>query len=320
VPRRSVKRSLFLRRSGALGGVLAAPALLGPAPSEAASVPAGFTSRMYSVNGTKLHALTGGNGPALVLLAGWPETWYAWRLVMPALAKRFSIIAPDLRGQGDSARPPSGYDTQTLARDVHALVHQLGHASIQLAGHDVGAWAAYAYAAEYRDEVRRLALLDAAIPGITPPQAFMLQRNSKTWQFFFHAVPDIPEMLTAGREREYLGWFFRTKAAKPDAIPPSAVDVYVKAYSVPGGMRAGFAYYRAVFDDIDQNSISKEKPLTMPLLALGGDHAVGDALRQAMTTAATNVSGGAIANCGHYIPEEAPAELVRRFEAFFTAS
>jgi microsomal epoxide hydrolase len=145
----------------------------------------------------------------------------------------------------------------------------------------------------------------------------MLQRNSKTWQFFFNAVPDVPEMLTAGREREYLSWFFRTKAARPDAISPATIDVYVKEYAEPGGMRAGFAYYRAVFDDIDQNTISKKTPLAMPVLALGGDHAVGDALRQAMTTAATDVSGGSIAACGHYIPEEAPRELIRRFNAFF---
>jgi pimeloyl-ACP methyl ester carboxylesterase len=313
-----VRRRSFLQRSGALGAALAAPALLEPALSAAgAAVPTGFVSRRYKVNGIHLHAVTGGNGPPLVLLAGWPETWYAWRLVMPALAARFSVIAPDLRGQGDSDRPASGYDTQTLASDVRALARQLGHTSIQLAGHDVGAWVAYAYAAAYRPEVERVALLDAAIPGITPPQAFMLQRNSKTWQFVFHAVPDIPEMLTAGREREYLSWYFHTKAAHPDAIAPSAVDVYVKAYSTPGAMHAGFAYYRAVFDDTDQNALSKQTPLAMPVLALGGESAVGDALRKAMATAATDVSGGAIANCGHYIPEEAPAELVRRFNAFF---
>lgn len=296
------------------------PALLAAGATTETLVPTGFRSRRYAVNGIELHAVTGGHGPALVLLAGWPETWYAWRLVMPALATRFSVIAPDLRGQGDSDRPPSGYDTQTLAADVHALVHQLGHRTIFLAGHDVGAWVAYAYAAAYREEVRRLALLDAAIPGIMPMQAFTLQRNSKTWQFFFHAVPDVPEMLTAGREREYLGWFFRTKAARPDAIPASVVDLYARAYSVPGGMKAGFAYYRAVFDDIDQNTISKKTPLAMPVLALGGDHAVGDALRHAMTNAASDVSGGAIPNCGHYIPEEAPQELVRRFDAFFGGS
>ncbi len=314
-----MKRATFLHRSGTLGSALAAPALVAAlgAGAAAAAVPPGFTSRRYAVNGIHLHAVTGGSGPALVLLAGWPETWYAWRLVMPALAERFTVIAPDMRGQGDSDRPLTGYDTQTLAADVHALVAQLGHTKINLAGHDVGAWAAYAYAAAYRDEVERVALLDAAIPGVTPAAAFALKRKSTTWQFFFNAVPDVPEMLTAGREREYLGWFFRTKAARPNAISPATVDVYVKAYSVPGGMRAGFSYYRAVFDDIDQNTISKKTPLAMPVLALGGDHAVGDALRQAMTTAATDVSGGALAHCGHYIPEEAPRELARRFTAFF---
>jgi pimeloyl-ACP methyl ester carboxylesterase len=315
-----MRRSIFLQQSALTGGAVAAAGLMPGAVSAAAGnfpVPDGFVSKNYTVNGFSMHAVTGGSGPVLVLLAGWPETWYAWRLVMPALAKRFTIIAPDMRGQGDSDRPASGYDTKTLASDVHALVHQLGHSKIFLAGHDVGAWAAYAYAAAYRHEVLRLCLMDAAIPAITPTAAFGLQRNSKTWQFVFHAVPDIPEMLTAGKEAEYLGWFFKTKAATPTSIPVDVVDKYVKAYSVPGGMKAGFSYYRAVFDDIDQNTISKQKPLEMPVLALGGDRAVGDALRNAMTTAATDVTGGALVNCGHYIPEEAPDQIIKRFTAFF---
>jgi microsomal epoxide hydrolase len=313
-----MRRTVFLRASGA---AFAGTVLQTPLASQSAEAAAGkeivLEHHNAQVRGIRLHYVTAGTGPPVVLLAGWPETWYAWRHVVPLLAPHFTVIAPDLRGQGDSERPPGGYDTASLAADIHALVHQLGYKTIFLVGHDVGAWTAYAYAAAYRDEVSRLALLDAAIPGVTPAAAFGLVRNSKTWQFTFHAVPDIPEMLTKGHEREYLTWFFRTKAAHPDAIGPETIDVYVRAYASPGGMRAGFAYYRAVFDDQAQNEQSKAQPLEMPVLALGGASAVGTALRDTMRTAASNVSGGAIADCGHYIPEEQPAELSRLLLRFF---
>lgn len=275
-----------------------------------------FTHHTTNINGIRLHYVSGGTGDPLVLLAGWPQTWYAWRYVMPRLAQHYTVVALDMRGLGDSDKPESGYDTRTVAGDVYELVNQLGWERIFLVGHDVGSWVAYAYAAAYSARVRRLVVLDAAIPGVTPPQAFQLSPESKTWQFAFHAVPDLPEALTAGRERLYLSWFFQTKSAHPEAIREADLDEYVRCYCAPGAMRAGFAYYRAVFDDIIQNQEYAKVKLKMPVLALGGETATGMRMFQTMQGIAESVRGGMIKDCGHYIPEECPDYLVEQLLAF----
>lgn len=236
---------------------------------------------------------------------------------MPALAKQYTVVALDLRGLGDSDKPEDGYDTKTIAKDVKGLVDQLGWKQIYLVGHDVGSWVAYACAAAYPETVRRLVVLDAAIPGVTPAQAFQPSLSSKTWQFTFHAVPDLPEQLTAGRERLYLSWFFRTKSANPASINEADIDEYVRCYSAPGAMRAGFAYYRAVFDDITQNQEYAKNKLKLPVLALGGDKATNTGMFETMQIVAEDVQGGAIANCGHYIPEEQPKYLTEQLLSFF---
>jgi pimeloyl-ACP methyl ester carboxylesterase len=275
-------------------------------------------SHHYAIaNGVNLHYVQAGQGDPVVLLAGWPQTWYAWRRVIPILAKHYTVIALDMRGLGDSDKPETGYDTRTIASDIHAVVNQLGWEHFFLVGHDVGAWAAYAYAATYPEQVSRLAVLDAAIPGITPNQAFQLAPDSKTWQFIFHLVPDLPEALTEGRERLYLSWFFRTKSAQSSAISDADIDEYVRCYSAPGAMQAGFAYYRAVFDDIAQNQEFAKVKLPMPVLALGGETATGMRMLQTLQTAADDVRGGVVPNCGHYIPEEQPEYLMEQLLSFF---
>jgi pimeloyl-ACP methyl ester carboxylesterase len=257
------------------------------------------------VNGVCIHYVQAGQGKPVVLLAGWPQTWYAWRRVIPTLAQRYTVIALDMRGLGDSDKPETGYDTQTIASDIQAVVQQLGWQTIHLVGHDVGAWAAYAYAAIYPDQVSHLAVLDAAIPGITPAQAFQLTPGSKTWQFSFHTVPDLPEALTEGRERLYLSWFFRTKAVQASAISEDDIDEYVRCYSAP------------VFDDIAQNQAFAQINLPMPVLALGGEAATGMRMLQTLQTVAENVQGGVVPNCGHYIPEEQPEYLTAELLSFF---
>jgi pimeloyl-ACP methyl ester carboxylesterase len=275
-------------------------------------------SHHYAIaNGVNLHYVRAGQGAPIVLLAGWPQTWYAWRRVIPTLAEHYTVIALDMRGLGDSDKPEAGYDTRTIASDIHAAVHQLGWEQFFLVGHDVGAWAAYACAAAYPEQVSRLAVLDAAIPGITPNQAFQLTPDSKTWQFIFHLVPDLPEALTEGRERLYLSWFFRTKSAQSSAISDADIDEYVRCYSAPGAMQAGFAYYRAVFDDIAQNQEFAKVKLPMPVLALGGESATGMRMFQTLQTAADDVRGGVVPNCGHYIPEEQPEYLSEQLLSFF---
>ncbi len=276
-----------------------------------------FTHHTASINGIRLHYVTGGQGEPIVLLPGWPQTWYAWRKVMPTLAQHYTVIALDMRGLGDSDKPKSGYDSRTVAADIYSLVGKLGLKRIFLVGHDLGSWVAYAYAAAYPDSVRRLVVLDAAIPGVTPEQAFQLSRESKTWQFFFHAVPDLPQELTAGRERQYLSWFFRTKSANPESISETDIDEYVRCYSAPGAMRSGFEYYRAVFDDITQNKEYVKTKLKMPVLALGGEKATNTKMLHTMQAAASDVCGGVVTDCGHYIPEERPDYLVEQILSFF---
>lgn len=278
-----------------------------------------FKHEHVTVRGAKLHYVTGGQGAALVLVGGWPESWYAWRKVMPELAQHYKVYAFDLPGQGDSGFA-TAYDTETIAGYLHDALTQLGVQQHYLVGHDVGAWLAYAYAANYRDATKKLVLMDAAIPGVAPDQAFMLNdaTHNKIFQFFWHAVPDLPEQMTAGRERAYLAWFFQAKAMKPDAISPADLAEYTRVYSRPGYMKAGFDYYRAFFTDRDQNRKSMQTKLAMPVLTIGGDlsHATGDTMLKAMQSAADNVSGGALAGCGHYLPEECPQEVSSRIVEF----
>jgi pimeloyl-ACP methyl ester carboxylesterase len=176
----------------------------------------------------RLHFVSGGkeDGDVIVLLAGFPESWFAWRTVMVLLTPTYKLIAPDLPGKGDSDGPAAGYDTKTLATTVHALLVQLRTKRFLLAGHDVGAWVAHSYAVLFGDEVRGLALLDAGIPAVTLPDALPIapERAWRTWHFAFHAIPDLPELLITGREREYLDWFLRRKAANPEAFSEADVD------------------------------------------------------------------------------------------------
>ena len=270
-----------------------------------------FSHHMASVNGIQLHYVIGGHGDPIVLLHGWPQTWYEWRHVMPALAKNYTVIAPDLRGLGDSSKPLTGYDGKTTAEDIHQLVSQLRFRDIFLVGHDFGVQVAYSYAAAHPNEVRRLVILDVPIAGIG-----LGQNITGLWWAQFHMVRDIPEMLVEGHEREYLTWFYRY-TCNPAAITKEDIDEYVSHYSAPGGMRAGFEYYRALFDDIKQNKEYSRVKLPMPVLALGGKCSFGSAALDSMRLLATNVSGGIVPDSGHWIPEERPSFLTEQLFAFF---
>ena len=282
----------------------------------------GFEHRFATVGGVRLHYVTGGreSGETLVLFAGFPESWYAWRRVMPKLAERFRIIAPDLPGQGDSDRPEGGYDTRSLAEAAHGLLQSLGVTRHHLAGHDVGAWVAYPYAHLFSGEVRRLALLDAGIPGVTLPDAVPLAPDKawRTWHFAFHTVPDLPELLLAGREREYLDWFLRRKAADPQAFPDAALDEYLRVFTRPGGLRAGLGYYRAVGLSAQQNrDLGARAKLAMPVLAIGADQGSIADMAGPLRPFADDLTGVTITNSGHFIPEEQPEALVSTLLAFF---
>jgi pimeloyl-ACP methyl ester carboxylesterase len=267
------------------------------------------------VNDVMLHYVVAGQGDPVVLLHGWPQTWYEWRKIIPALAAHYTVIAPDMRGIGDSSKPVSGYDKRTVADDIYKLVRKLGHEKIVLVGHDWGGPVAYAYAVAHPADVRKLVILDVGIPGGSTERAFPFRRGG-VWHMQFHNVRDLPEALVAGRERIYLSWFYRT-AYNPTAISEEDIDEYVRCYSAPGALRAGFEYYRAVFDDAEHNKDGPNNKLKMPVLALGGERGFGAIAKRSMEQLAENVRGGVIEKCGHWIPEERPEYLSEQLLAFF---
>jgi len=273
--------------------------------------PTGFEHHFARVNDLRLHYVVGGADAAetIVLLAGFPESWYAWRNVMPALGERYRVIAIDLPGQGDSDKPLDGYDTQTVAERLHAFLAALGAARYHLVAHDVGAWVAFPYALLFGNEVSSLTLLDAGIPGVTLPEFLpTCSENSwKTWHFAFNALPDLPEVLLQGRERDYLAWFFREKSASPYCYSEQTLDIYLRYFTAPGGLRAGLSFYRAAAQSARQNkALLATNKLTMPVLGLSADKGSIADMAAAIKPWATAVSGETIKNCGHFQPEEQP--------------
>ncbi|WP_130835681.1 alpha/beta fold hydrolase [[Erwinia] mediterraneensis] len=282
----------------------------------------GFEHRYATIEGVRIHYVTGGNpaGDTLVLLAGFPQSWYAWRKVMQQMGATYHIVAPDLPGQGDSDRPETGYDTRSLAEKVHGLLRQLRIHRYFLAAHDVGAWVAWPCAARYPDEVRKLALLDAGIPGVTLPEALPVSPDNawKTWHFAFHTLPDLPEALIAGRERLYLEWFLKRKTAAPDTFSDEDINEYLRVFCSSGGLRAGLAFYRAVTQSAQQNrDLQAKGKLKMPILAVSaGQGSIAD-MAAPLRAFADEVTGVVVPHCGHFLPEEQPQAIARELSAFF---
>lgn len=275
----------------------------------------GLEHHRARVNGILLHYVTAGSGEPVVLLHGFAQTWLEWRRdVIPALARDYRVIAPDLRGIGDSDKPVSGYDKRTLAEDVWQLLRHLGIARFRLVGHDFGAAVSYALAAAHRGAVEKLAILEMIMPGFGY-EACMQHPfatdglGRKVWHLAFHDAPEIPEALIAGRERMYLRWFHDHFAYAPGAIPEEDLDEYERCYGGPGGLRA-LEYYRTHFVDAEYNRESAKQPLEMPVLAIGGSAFLGDIVRQGMAGLATHVRGVILDDCGHWIPDEKPRELL----------
>jgi pimeloyl-ACP methyl ester carboxylesterase len=273
-----------------------------------------FRHHMAEVNGVKLHFVKGGTGEPVVLLHGFPQTWYEWRGIMPALAEQYTIIAPDLRGMGASSKPLNGYDNQTVAEDIYQLVGQLGLKKISIVGHDAGAPVAYAYAAAHRDDVRRLVIMESAIAGTESPK--MMELIQGYWHMGFHGEPDIAESLIAGHERLYLSWFYRKFGYNPATFTDADIDEYVRWYGAVGAMRAALQYYRNGQQDFAQNMESKKRKLEMPVLAIGGEQSLGKYVEELFQEFASNIRGSIIKDCGHWIAEEQPEELTRQLLDF----
>jgi pimeloyl-ACP methyl ester carboxylesterase len=276
-----------------------------------------FTSRYVETGGLRQHAVTGGSGPPLLLVHGWPQTWYAWRLVMPALARDFTVVVPDQRGIGLSGRPADGYDTGTLAADLAALMDALGHDRFAVAGHDTGMWISYALAADHPDRVARLAVAETPLPGVSPsPPLFMNERlNNALWHFGFNRLAAVNDQLVTGREQVYFGWQFAAKTARP--LPDYAVRHYVDTLAAsPDALHASFAMYRALDATIAQNQQRKTRPLPMPVLGIGGEHSLKEQVADTMKLAADDVQTLVVPGCAHHPPEEAPEETLAALTAF----
>jgi pimeloyl-ACP methyl ester carboxylesterase len=272
---------------------------------------ADFTHHRIDACGISLNAVETGSGPLMLLVSGWPQTWYSWRKVMPELARHFRVVAIDLPGLGDSDFPTGGYDTGSISQHLDAVLDAFDSRDCVLVSHDLGAWVSYAYAARRPQRVTRLVLMDAAIPGLAPPEAFDLsaQTAPRLWHFYFNAMPDLPELLITGRENEFLSWLFRSKTADA-TFDQAAIDIYAAAYAAPGRWNGGMGYYRAIFDSMAQNRASAAAALTMPVLAIGGASGMGAAMAAATGKVAVNVEPAVIAHCGHYIQEEQPDALL----------
>ena len=274
-----------------------------------------FRHHMASVNGIQMHYVIGGHGDPVVLVHGWPQTWYEWHKIMPALAKNYTVVAIDLRGIGASSKPSTGNDGNTRAEDIYQLISQLGFQKIYLVAHDVGVNTAYPFAAMHPNNVSKLVILDAGVRGFTayPPQF----GTGQPWWFGFNQQP-VAETLTAGKEREYLSYIFKTASYNPDALTEAEIDKYVAAYSAPDGMRGGFEYYKSIPIDTQQNKEHAKTKLTMPVLALGAQMWGGEAVLNSMKLLATDVRGGGIPFTGHWIPEEQPVYLLNELAKFFS--
>ncbi|WP_405910083.1 MULTISPECIES: alpha/beta fold hydrolase [unclassified Streptomyces] len=282
---------------------------------------AGFTHRWVDAEGIRLHAVEGGRStdPTVVLLAGFPQTWWAWHKVMPRLAERFHVIAIDLPGQGHSDRPQECYDTHTLASRVQAALTALDVPKYWLAAHDIGACVAFSLALRYQDRLHGVALLDAGIPGITLPDAIPTdpERAWKTWHLAFHLVPELPETLITGRERDYVGWFLRAKTLSPNTFDSAEIDYYAASIAAEGGLRAALGWFRDAAESGRKNQDALERGhLTIPVLGISSSHGSIPDMAASISPWAENVTGVVIPEAGHFIPDEQPDATVDALTAF----
>jgi pimeloyl-ACP methyl ester carboxylesterase len=286
-------------------------------------LPDGFAQATARVGEVTVSYVRGGAGEPLVLLHGYPQNWYMWRRVLPALAERYTVIAPDLPGAGGSSAPAQGYDKRCLASDVHGLLGQLGlDRGVRLVGHDIGTMVAYAYAARYPTDVARLVLTEAPIPdesiyrlpALTP-------RGPGVWNFgLFNVADGFVEQFVGGREETWVERFMVSQAVRPEAVEPEAVRMYANPLRDPAHLRASFEYFRALATDVADNTESRRTPLPMPVLALGARGSLAEAVPDQVAGYANDVRGGVVENSGHWLFEEQPDELSRRLLDFLGQS
>jgi pimeloyl-ACP methyl ester carboxylesterase len=265
-----------------------------------------------------MHAVIGGKGPPLLLVHGWPQTWYQWRLVMPALAKDFQVIAVDQRGIGLSDKPQAGYDAGSEANDMVTLMEALGHKRFAMVGFDTGMPISYAVAADHPERLERLVVGEAIITGVTPSPPLLVPGplNKKLWHIAFNRLgPEVNEALVRGREEIYFGAEYAGSAGTP--LPDEIVRYYVdRLASSPDALRGSFGSYRAIDTSIAQNQQRKTRRLTLPVLAIGGEKGIGEGTVNTMKLVADNVQGVIIRGSGHWVAEEVPEQLLAALAPF----
>ncbi|MFD5876975.1 alpha/beta fold hydrolase [Streptomyces sp. NPDC060322] len=284
----------------------------------ARSLSGGFRSHHARVNGVRLHYVAGGHGYPLILVSGWPQTWWSYRKVMPALARRFRVIAVDLRGMGGSDRPEGGYDKKTMARDLHELARSLGHRRVNIAGHDIGSQVAFSFAANHPEATRRVAMLDSLHPGESFYDMRLLSRPGTgfdLWWYAYNQVQGLPEKLGAGRMRYLIDWFFEHSLTDQRLVGDFDREIYARAYNEAGAIRASNGWYQSVHQDIED--MASYSMLTPPLLGLSSEASHAQ-FTEVLPTLAADVRVTKLENTVHYLQEEAPDEVVRALTDFFS--
>src|SRR5216683_2294593 len=277
-----------------------------PTLARAEAADKNIVSRTAEVDyGIQLHYLTAGRGPAVILLHGYAETSRMWRPIMPLLAEKFTVIAPDLPGIGDSSIPADKIDMKTSATRIHGLARSLGVEKARVVGHDIGLMVAYAYATQFPAETEKLVVMDAFLPGVGEWEA--IYNNPGFWHFRFNGPT--PELLVQGRERTYFEHYWNDFAAdKTHSIPEADRKAYTAAYARPGRMHAGWAYFVSFQQAAKDFAQLSQTRLTMPVLVIGGEKSLGEALAQQMKLVATDVTVVVLKDTGHWVLEERPKE------------
>jgi len=290
---RALVRALLVSFVGLLPGVVRA------------AEPGAIASKSGDGGGVKIQYLSAGKGPALILLHGYAETSRMWRPIIPTLAERFTVIAPDLPGIGDSDIPSGAVDMKWAAARIHDLARSLGIQKAEVVGHDIGLMVAYAYAAQYRSEVTKLVLMDAFLPGVAGWEA--IYDNPDLWHFRFHG--DTPAKLVQGREADYFAYYWNEFAAdRLRSLPPADREAYVAAYSRPGRMKAGWAYFASFPKTAKDFAELAKTKLAIPVLSIGGDKSLGEPLGAQARLVSDDATVVVLKNAGHWILEEQPSE------------
>jgi pimeloyl-ACP methyl ester carboxylesterase len=275
-----------------------------------------FTSQYIKAGDVRLHAVIGGDGPPLLLIHGWPQTWYAWRFLMPALARDFQVIAVDQRGMGLSDKPEAGYDARTLANDLVGLMDALGHEQFAVVGVDTGMIIGYALAADHPDRVARVALGEAPLPGITPLPLILPDRLvDSLWHIPFNQLEETNEKLVRGREDIFFGAEF-SAAAGSMKLPEYAVRYYIDGLSSRKALHGSFQLYRAFGTTAMQNAERKTRRLPMPVLAMGGAESGGSLAADTLKPIADDVQTLVIPGVGHWLAEQAPEQMIAALAEF----